>query len=351
MDDFYIFPIKEVKSKALNVLKKEMHTYIADCFKDVENLIEPNLPLFFQNHFNYSKMDDILKAIAENEKIGFKERVLESIERLSIESYLIGNDNFLIKDNKAHVQVNSLAYFMSNHDTVKYKTIINDNTYIVKKLFNITNSNLIDKKLKLIFIKDDSGSMGIWENKKSSIIAYFVENLMKLIYKEVECHYITHGTSAQIVDVRAFETNNRSGGTIVSSGYKAALTLIEDIDTSEIDTFFIQLSDGDNLTSDNARVVKIINDLNERNVNCFYFEVNQYKRHSTLISAFKNLTSSKSSYSILTNQNYVVCHIREFVQFFPVLRDNLEFQITKAELKDKIKNLLNTDNKELYNDN
>lgn len=340
MDNLYEFPREEIQTKALNVLNREINIYLKKCFENVGEIIEPNIQSFLLQQFGHKKIEDILSIIAKNEQIGFDERVIRAMENMSEDTFLVGDENFKIKNNQILIPVNSLTYFMSEDDTIKYQTVINDSQYLVNKLLNITNVKRINKKSKVIFIKDDSGSMGVFENKGSSMITHFITNLMKLIYDEVETNYITHGTDAQIVNAVDFETNNKSGGTIVSSGYKKAWTLIEDINTNEIDTFFIHLSDGDNLTSDNPRVVDIIRQLNEKNVNCFYFEVNQYRRSSTLMNAFRNFKSEKFQYTTLEYSQYLICVIRDFIEKVKQLHESLEFKHDKLKLYTKVEEFI-----------
>ena len=71
-------------------------------------------------------------------------------------------------------------------------------------------------------------------------------------------------------------------------------------------------SDGDNLTSDNARCVKLVEELMKK-CNMFgYGEVNQYNRHSTLMSAYKNIKDENFRYYILKQKADVFHAMKSF---------------------------------------
>lgn len=71
-------------------------------------------------------------------------------------------------------------------------------------------------------------------------------------------------------------------------------------------------SDGDNLTSDNARCVKLVQELMKVSNMFGYGEVNQYNRHSTLMSAYKNVKDEKFCYYILKQKADVFHAMKSF---------------------------------------
>ena len=70
---------------------------------------------------------------------------------------------------------------------------------------------------------------------------------------------------------------------------------------------------GDNLTSDNARCVKLVQEL-MKVCNMFgYGEVNQYNRSSsTLFSVYKDITDERFRYYILKNKRDVFNCLKKF---------------------------------------
>ncbi|MBC3689140.1 DUF444 family protein, partial [Bacillus pumilus] len=78
-------------------------------------------------------------------------------------------------------------------------------------------------------------------------------------------------------------------------------------------------SDGDNLTSDNARCVKLVSEIMKKaNLFC-YGEVNQYNRHSTLMSAYKHIQDEKFKHYILKQKSDVFLALKKFFQQEEVL--------------------------------
>ena len=71
-------------------------------------------------------------------------------------------------------------------------------------------------------------------------------------------------------------------------------------------------SDGDNLTSDNARCVKFVEELMKVSNMFGYGEVNQYNRHSTLMSAYKNIKNENFQYYILKQKADVFHAMKSF---------------------------------------
>jgi uncharacterized sporulation protein YeaH/YhbH (DUF444 family) len=91
-----------------------------------------------------------------------------------------------------------------------------------------------------------------------------------------------------------FFTKGESGGTICSSAYQLALELVNKrYPTERFNVYPFHFSDGDNLSSDNEKCVRIIRELTAL-CNIFgYGEVNQYNRSSTLMNAFKHIHDPK----------------------------------------------------------
>ncbi|KHF27829.1 hypothetical protein LR68_03380 [Anoxybacillus sp. BCO1] len=90
---------------------------------------------------------------------------------------------------------------------------------------------------------------------------------------------------------RRIFTKGESGGTICSSAYRKALEVIETkYSPTKYNIYPFHFSDGDNLTSDNARCVKLVQELMKVSNMFGYGEVNQYNRTpSTLMRAYQNI--------------------------------------------------------------
>jgi uncharacterized protein len=102
-------------------------------------------------------------------------------------------------------------------------------------------------------------------------------------------------------------------GTICSSANKKVLEIIDSrYPASQYNIYPFHFSDGDNLTSDNERCVKLVKELMER-CNMFgYGEVNQYNRHSTLMSAYRHIKEPKFMHCVIREKGEVYKALRTF---------------------------------------
>src|SRR5690606_6003868 len=129
---------------------------------------------------------------------------------------------------------------------------------------------------------------------------FWMTRFLRRKYEHVEIVFIAHHTEARVVTEEEFFTKGESGGTICSSAYRKALELIEDAyPPSQYNIYPFHFSDGDNLTSDNERCVKLIRELLSVSNMFGYGEVNQYNRSSTLMSAYRHIHEPGFLYSII----------------------------------------------------
>lgn len=165
----------------------------------------------------------------------------------------------------------------------------------------------------VIAMMDTSGSMGIWEKYMARSFFFWATRFLRTKYKNVQIRFIAHHTEAKEMSEEDFFSKGESGGTICSSAYRKALEIIDqEYPPDQYNIYAFHFSDGDNLTSDNARCVKLIEELNKR-VNMFgYGEVNQYQRHSTLMTAYKNLTDEKFRYYIFKQKADILNGLKSF---------------------------------------
>ncbi|QFP93415.1 UNVERIFIED_ORG: hypothetical protein Xoosp15_150 [Xanthomonas phage Xoo-sp15] len=147
----------------------------------------------------------------------------------------------------------------------------------------------------LLIAKDCSGSMGIWEKYMSRCIATWTINMLNRKYgQHVEVRYVNFHTEAKEVSESVFHKGGESGGTIASSATKLLNTLTDEYNYESTDNVHVLiLSDGDNLTSDNARFIKFLSRVAGKAKEVWYVEPNQYNRHSTIRTAFDNFKSDK----------------------------------------------------------
>ncbi|UOE56539.1 sporulation protein YhbH [Bacillus sp. CMF12] len=170
-----------------------------------------------------------------------------------------------------------------------------------------------DSKAVVLAMMDTSGSMGIWEKYMARSFFFWMTRFLRTKYETVEIEFIAHHTEAKVVSEEDFFSKGESGGTICSSAYRKALELIDvKYDPHKYNIYPFHFSDGDNLTSDNARCVKLVEDLMKVSNMFGYGEVNQYNRHSTLMSAYKNIKNEDFRYYILKQKADVFHAMKSF---------------------------------------
>ncbi len=172
-----------------------------------------------------------------------------------------------------------------------------------------------DSKAVVLAMMDTSGSMGIWEKYMARSFFFWMTRFLRSRYETVEIEFIAHHTEAKVVTEEEFFTKGESGGTICSSVYRKALELIEEkYEPNRYNIYPFHFSDGDNLTSDNARCVKLVEELIKVSSMFGYGEVNQYNRHSTLMSAYKNIKNEHFKYYILKQKADVFHAMKSFFE-------------------------------------
>ena len=165
----------------------------------------------------------------------------------------------------------------------------------------------------IIAMMDTSGSMGSFEKYCARSFFFWMTRFLRRKYEHVEIVFIAHHTEAKVVTEEEFFTKGESGGTICSSAYQKALELIDTkYPPSQYNIYPFHFSDGDNLTSDNERCVKLIKELLKRSNLFGYGEVNQYNRSSTLMSAYRNIGEPGFMYSIIKEKGEVLKALRSF---------------------------------------
>jgi sporulation protein YhbH len=165
----------------------------------------------------------------------------------------------------------------------------------------------------IIAMMDTSGSMGSFEKYIARSFFFWMTRFLRTKYENVEIVFIAHHTEAKEVTEEEFFTKGESGGTICSSAYQAAIDIIDKrYPPSQFNIYPFHFSDGDNLTSDNERCVKLITQLMERSNMFGYGEVNQYNRSSTLMSAFRHIHDPKFLHYVIREKGEVYKALKTF---------------------------------------
>ncbi|WP_127531212.1 sporulation protein YhbH [Paenibacillus kobensis] len=165
----------------------------------------------------------------------------------------------------------------------------------------------------ILAMMDTSGSMGSFEKYCARSFFFWMTRFLRHQYEKVELVFIAHHTEAKEVTEEEFFTRGESGGTICSSAYIKAIEIIDSrYPPNMYNIYPFHFSDGDNLTSDNERCVKLIGELLKR-ANLFgYGEVNQYNRSSTLMSAYKHIQFPHFMYHVIREKTEVYNALKSF---------------------------------------
>jgi len=180
-----------------------------------------------------------------------------------------------------------------------------------------------ESKAVVLAMMDTSGSMGLWEKYMARSFFFWMTRFLRTKYETVEIEFIAHHTEAKVVTEEEFFIKGESGGTICSSAYRKAIELIEGkYSPARYNIYPFHFSDGDNLTSDNARCVKLVNELMKVSNMFGYGEVNQYNRSSsTLMKVFHHIKSPKLKYFTLQERPDVFNALKWFFSNSRTIRE------------------------------
>ncbi len=157
-----------------------------------------------------------------------------------------------------------------------------------------------DSKAVILAMMDTSGSMGAFEKYCARSFFFWMLKFLRSKYESVEIEFIAHHTEAKVVEEEAFFTKGESGGTICSSAYKKALELIEEkYSPARYNIYPVHFSDGENISSDNAKCMELVNELMTVSSIFGYAEVNERSRYSTLMNTYKTIDNPKFRYYVL----------------------------------------------------
>ncbi|SFI84140.1 sporulation protein YhbH [Thermoflavimicrobium dichotomicum] len=190
----------------------------------------------------------------------------------------------------------------------KVKISIDDLRFKTWEEKQIPHSNAV-----VIAMMDTSGSMGIFEKYIARSFFFWMVRFLRTKYEKVEIVFIAHHTEAKEVTEELFFTKGESGGTICSSAYRKALEIIDSrYPPDRYNIYPFHFSDGDNLTSDNERCVGLVKELMKRSNLFGYGEVNQYNRHSTLMTAYRHIKDPKFMYYVIREKGQVYEALKHF---------------------------------------
>jgi len=105
----------------------------------------------------------------------------------------------------------------------------------------------------IIYMMDVSGSMGDEQKEIVRIESFWIDTWLQSQYRGLESRYIIHDATARVVDREVFFRTRESGGTMISSAYKACADLIDsEFSPENWNIYAFHFSDGDNWSVDDT---------------------------------------------------------------------------------------------------
>ena len=124
-----------------------------------------------------------------------------------------------------------------------------DRRYRSQRITEEPESNAV-----IIYMMDVSGSMGHEQKEIVRIETFWLDTWLRSQYRQLECRYIVHDVAAKEVDRETFFRIRESGGTKISSAYRAAQTLMETrFHPEDWNVYLFHFSDGDNWGGDDTK--------------------------------------------------------------------------------------------------
>ncbi|MEN2766976.1 sporulation protein YhbH [Ornithinibacillus xuwenensis] len=172
-----------------------------------------------------------------------------------------------------------------------------------------------ESKAVVLAMMDTSASMGSFEKYMARSFFFWMTRFLQTKYEQVDIAYIAHHTEAKVVTEEEFFSKGESGGTICSSAYAKAMELIDEhYQPSRYNIYPFHFSDGENITSDNPKCMKLVSEIMDVSNMFGYAEVNIYNRHSTLMRAYNTIENPKFRHYILKEKRDVYHAMKRFFQ-------------------------------------
>jgi uncharacterized protein len=158
----------------------------------------------------------------------------------------------------------------------------------------------------IIAMMDTSGSMGQFEKYISRTFFFWMVRFLRKKYENVEMRFLAHHTEAKEVTEEEFFTRGESGGTRCSSVYQLALDIIQrNYPPEHYNIYPVHFTDGDNIGSDNARALNLMQKLVDISQVVGYGEILRTHYSSTLMSTLKRITDPKLRLVTIRDRNEV----------------------------------------------
>ncbi len=169
----------------------------------------------------------------------------------------------------------------------------------------------------VIYMMDVSGSMTDEQKEIVRIESFWIDTWLKKQYDGVQRRYVVHDAVAHEVDEDTFYRTRESGGTRISSAYKAAKKIVDrEFPPADWNIYCFQFSDGDNWGEDNDGCLRLLKEalLPDCNLFCYgqvespYGSGDYIRELRRLTGDFENLILSE-----IENKDAIFDSIKDFL--------------------------------------
>lgn len=140
----------------------------------------------------------------------------------------------------------------------------------------------------VIFARDSSGSMDEDRRYKSKVASLWTLLWLRRIYSNVQVHFIVHDTKALEVSEEEFFHLHSSGGTMISSAWLLAKTILNSYPKESWNRYIIYFSDGEDWSEDIPILEQIVKELVKELELAVYGEIVSSEETGWLLRRMRN---------------------------------------------------------------
>ena len=229
---------------------------------------------------------------------------------------------------RSTVGPDGLRHFKSSYKEALKRAMIN-NTYNPNDPFvvpirrdyryrSIKKKSVPQFNAVVIYIMDVSGSMGEEQKQIVRLESFWINTWLKKHYKGLDNRFIIHDAAAHEVDENTFFSTTKSGGTLISSGYRLCQEIIKkNYPLDEWNVYVFHFSDGDNWSGEDTKIcIEVLKNFFLPQINMFgYGQVDsKYGSGQFLKDLEKNFSDDhRIIMSRIENKEKVADSIKQFL--------------------------------------
>ena len=171
----------------------------------------------------------------------------------------------------------------------------------------------------VLYIMDISGSMGQEQKQMVRLTSFWLDTWLARHYKGLQKRFIVHDAKAHEVTEKQFYSVEESGGTLISSAYLKALSLIDrEFNPQDWNIYIFHFSDGDNWSgNDTAKCMEILKNHLLPKINLFCYGQTQSRYGSgQFYNDLKNSIQPNNPKVIIDrikNKNEIISTLKTFL--------------------------------------